>query len=215
MLMERLAKLETINEPVLGTVSMAEFMRSSMFVPDIRWQEVRLVNTAAAAGRVLEEYLYIPGSRSPTLPEQISQLPVSIVFDGQHARLYSAHELVPSRAPILEIDPSVEPVADDNFLGGYFDCLHRADLDGTLSMFETDGYMQHSNGHRYPAPDKLREDFISMFANNGGRINVRFCSVMDDGIVRSFECYMPSGRPAIATYQRGATGRIAAIRICL
>lgn len=82
-------------------------------------------------------------------------------------------------------------------------------------MFEPDGYIQHSNGERFQGPERLREDYTNMFKANGGRIRVRFANVTDDGERRAFECVMPSGRPAIAIYERGTGGKIAAIRISL
>jgi hypothetical protein len=214
-LAERLSALEQVNDPMLGIVSPAEMAERGLLWPSERWAEIETISVAEASGRRLEEYLFTPADGTESLPAGIKVLPVSIVYDGNCARIYSAHELVSFRAPILAVAPELYPVGDDGFLGGYFNCLHRADLEGTLACFEVDGYMQHSNGRRYPAPDRLREDFVGMFANNGGKINVSFANVLDDGRVRAFECYMPSGRPAVAAYQRGPTGKIAAIRICL
>lgn len=214
-LTDRLLALKEINDPLLGVVLPAQMAEGSLLWPSERWSAIDTVSIAEASGRRLEEYLFTPAANARPLPAGITVLPVAFVFEGDTARVYSAHELVAERAPILDIGPGINAIADDGFLSGYFDCLHRADLDGTMSMFEADGYMQHSNGHRYPAPYRLREDFIKMFANNGGKIEVKFANVMDDGRVRAFECYMPSGRPAVACYERGATGKIAAIRICL
>ena len=211
----RLSTVAQVNDPLLGTVTPADMAKHSLLWPSDRWASIEKVSVSEASGRRLEEYLFTPSADAEPLPAGITTLPVSIIFDRNEARLYSAHELVPARAPILKIDPTVQAIADDGFLSGYFDCLHSADLEGTLACFEADGYMQHSNGHRYPAPDRLREDFIGMFANNGGKIDVKFANVTDDGRVRAFECYMPNGRPAVATYQRGPSGKIAAIRICL
>lgn len=211
----RLTALKRVNDPILGVVSPAEMAKASLLWPSGNWAAIEALSVAEASGRRLEEYLFTPAPDADPLPAGITTLPVAVVYDGDSARLYSAHELVPSRAAILQIDPNLKTIADDDFLSGYFDCLHRADLEGTLACFELDGYMQHSNGRRYYAPDRLREDFIGMFASNGGRIDVKFANVLDDGHVRAFECYMPSGRPAVAVYQRGVTGKIAAIRICL
>ncbi len=90
-----------------------------------------------------------------------------------------------------------------------------ADLEASIAMFEPDGYIQHSNGDRYQGPDRLREDYTNMFKANGGTIGVALVNVMDDGERRAFEVVMPSGRPGVAVYERGPSGKIAAIRISL
>jgi predicted SnoaL-like aldol condensation-catalyzing enzyme len=117
---------------------------------------------------------------------------------------------------MLPIDDTVTAAArPGDFLDGYFEHLIAGDLEGSIAMFEPDGYIQHSNGVRYQGAQRIREDYTNMFKANGGQIMVKFANVTDDGERRAFECVMPSGRPAVAVYERGPTGRIAALRISL
>jgi hypothetical protein len=214
-LVERLAVLDAIDDPRLGLVPPARFLAGSLLAPDERWARIEPVATTEAAGRRLEEYLLHPRPGAVELPQGIEVLPLAVMFAGPVARAYSAHELVPARTLEVALESGLDPVGADGFLGGYFERLHAADLEGTLALFEADGYMQHSNGHRFVGPVHLREDYTKMFAANGGRIVVQFANVMDDGRIRAFECRMPSGRPAVAVYERGRSGKIAAIRIAL
>jgi hypothetical protein len=46
-------------------------------------------------------------------------------------------------------------------------------------------------------------------------IRIRYCQFTDDGTTCAAEVYMPSGRPAVATYERGSAGKLRAVRIYL
>ncbi len=201
--------LSVIHDPVLGKTTPAALAQSSALWPGARWSAVSLVATTSAVGRHIKEYVFTPAQEGPSLP-------VVLVIDGDVGRLYSAHALTPSRDVILPLDDSVEASAEPgDFLDGYFEHLESASIEESIGMFEPDGYIQHSNGERFQGPERLREDYTNMFKANGGRIRVRFANVTDDGERRAFECVMPSGRPAIAIYERGTGGKIAAIRISL
>lgn len=208
-LMATLQGLSVIHDPILGKTTPAALARSSTLWPGPHWSAVSLVATTSAAGRQIKEYVF-------TSAQDGLSLPVVLVIDGDVGRLYSAHTLTPSRAVMLPLDDSVSASAEPgDFLDGYFEHLETASVEESIEMFEPDGYIQHSNGERYQGPERLREDYTNMFKSNGGRIRVLFANVTDDGERRAFECVMPSGRPAIAIYERGTGGKIAAIRISL
>lgn len=205
-----LRQCDRIDDPVLGVVNARALETGSPLWPGDAWSEIRHVATTQADGRRLEEFTF----QSPKGGED---QPVSVMFaeDGS-VRLYGAHGMTPSREPMLAIDDTITAAAErDDFLDGYFEHLRDGDLEASIAMFEPDGYIQHSNGHRYQGPDQLREDYTAMFKANVGRIDVRFCNVTDDGERRAFEAVFPNGRPAVAIYERGPSGKIAAIRITL
>jgi hypothetical protein len=83
-----------------------------------------------------------------------------------------------------------------------------------LPIFDPDGYFRHSNAETFTGRDELRTDFTKMMGNSG--IRIRYCQFTDDGTTCAAEVYMPSGRPAVALYERSATpGRLHAVRIYL
>ena len=208
-LLTTLRSLSVIDDPITGAVSPDVVAQSSVLWPDDRWIAIDHTATTVADGRRLEEYVFTPADGG-------APLPVVLMIDGDKGRLYAAHGLVPDRKPMLPLDPSIKASAEPgDFLDGYFEHLVDADLEASIAMFEPDGYIQHSNGDRYQGPARLREDYTTMFKANGGTIGVRFANVMDDGQRRAFEVVMPSGRPGIAVYERGPSGKIAAIRISL
>jgi hypothetical protein len=201
--------LSVIHDPILGKTTPATLAQSGHLWPGSQWSAVLLMTTTNAAGRRIEEYVYTGQ------PDGLN-LPVVLVIDKDVGRLYSDHALTRSREVILPLDDSISASAEPgDFLDGYFEHLETAALEESIGMFEPDGYIRHSNGERFQGPERLREDYTNMFKSNGGRIRVRFANVTDDGKHRAFECVMPSGRPAIAIYERGTGGKIAAIRISL
>lgn len=208
-LQARLRKLEEINDPFLGAAPPARFEAESMLWPGERWSRIALVRASAGDGRKVEEYLYFPADGHRPV------LPVAFVFDGNKARVYSEHHLVKDRKSILPVSEEAYKLGHSGeFFGGYFHHLAAADLDGTMSDFEYDGYLQHSDGDRFRG-ERLREDFVKMFKNNGGRIQITYCNFFEDGPMRIMEVHMPSGRPAVACYERGETGKMAAVRLYL
>ncbi len=201
--------LTVIHDPVLGKTTPTALAATGKLWPGPNWSAVSLIATTSAQGRRIEEYVF-------TSAQDGHSLPVVLVIDHEVGRLYSAHALTPSRAVMLPLDNSISASAvPGDFLDGYFEHLETASVEASIQMFEPDGYIQHSNGERFQGPERLREDYTNMFKANGGRIRVQFANVTDDGVRRAFECVMPSGRPAIAIYERGPRGKIAAIRISL
>lgn len=215
----RLLAQTGINDPFTGQAAPSEVQAHSKLWPDSsRWQQLSLRYVTEQGNRRVEEYVFtgVPGY---ALTEMGVELPVAIVFEkneagGSSARIYSAHELVENRGPILEVNPDIVPTrgADDIFVS-YFNALHDADLERTLSTFESDGYMRHSNGKAYVGVEALRTAFTKFFATGG--IKLRYCNKTDAGPITALECYMPSGRPACAVYHRGQNGKVAAARLYL
>ena len=198
-----------VHDPITGAASPEIVARDSRLWPGSHWSEIAHVATTASKERRIDEYVFTPADGG-------TPMPVVVVREGDRARVYAAHELVADRAPMLSLDTDVRTSTESgDFLDGYFAHLTAGDLEGSVAMFEPDGYIQHSNGERFQGPDRLREDYLKMFAHNKGRIDVQFANVTDDGKRRAFECVMPSGRPAVAVYERGPNGKIAAVRISL
>lgn len=218
-LSERLLQQSSIDDPFTGKALPAEVQARSKLWPDpARWQQLSLKYVTAQGNRRIEEYVFtgVPGY---ALTEMGVDLPVAIVFEtaadgSSHARLYSAHELVENRGPILEVDPSMTPTRgpDDVFVE-YFHALHDADLERTLRTFAEDGYMRHSNGKSYVGHEALRPAFTRFFAAGG--ITLRYCNKTDADGITALECYMPSGRPACAIYHRNANNKVYAARLYL
>ncbi len=205
----KLRDLQEIDDPYLGAGSAADFAEKSPLWPGERWNRVALVRASQGDGRSVEEYLFFPADGHRPV------LPVAIVYDGGKARVYSDHHLVENRASILPVSEEAEELGHSGaFFSKYFHDLAAADLDETLKNFEFDGYLQHSDGDRMRG-QRLREDFVSMFKTNGGRIKITYCNFFEDGPLRIMEVHMPSGRPAVACYELGETGRLAGVRLYL
>lgn len=201
----------SVNDPFLGATTTAAFEQGSRLWPGDRWSDVRLVHTLTAGQRRLEEYYFVPDDST------VPYLPVAFMFEtddeGQsHVRVHSDHHLVEDRAPILPVREGIHPWSDeDDVLYAYFRALNQNRLDDVLSLFEADGYFRHSNGETFVGRDELRRDFVKMLGANG--INLKYCQFTDDGKTCAAEVYMPSGRPAIAVYERGRPGYLHAVRI--
>ncbi|MGC3983045.1 MAG: hypothetical protein QM808_17465 [Steroidobacteraceae bacterium] len=214
----RLLQQNSIDDPFTGQAAPAAVQAGSKLWPDpSRWQSLSLKYVTEQGNRRIEEYVFtgVPGY---ALTEMGVDLPVAIVFEkqaeGSVARIYSAHELVANRGPILEVNPDIVSTrgAGDIFVE-YFSALHDADLERTIATFETDGYMRHSNGKSYVGHEALRTAFTKFFATGG--IKLRYCNKTDGGPITALECYMPSGRPACAIYHRGTHGLVEAARLYL
>lgn len=215
----RLLQQTSVDDPFTGQVAPSDVQTTSKLWPDpSRWQQLSLKYVTEQGNRRVEEYVFtgVPGY---ALTEMGVDLPVAIVFEKQNdgtsvARIYSAHELVHERGPILAVDANVNPTrGEDDAFALYLSALHDADLEGTLATFEDDGYMRHSNGKSYVGHEALRPAFTKFFASGG--IKLRYCNKTDGGPITALECYMPSGRPACAVYQRGAHGKMHAARLYL
>lgn len=208
-----LRKQAKINDPFLGPASPSEFEEKSKLWPGDQWSHVDLKHVTEAEGRRVEEYRF----RSKTGPEPY--LPAAFVFDpaapgGPTAYVYSDHHLVEDRAPIHTPVEGIHPWrTKDDVLFFYFAALNGNHLEDVLDVFEKDAYFHHSNAETFTGRDELRQDFSKMMGDSG--IRIKYCRFTDDGTTNVVECYMPSGRPAIAAYERGAPGQLRAVRIYL
>lgn len=214
-LVARLRRAAAINDMFTGETTAVGFETTSPLWPGAAtWASIEPFMTTESGARQLEEYRYIAadGSRD--------SLPVAFMFEAQrdgaiHVRVYSDHHLVERRAPILPVTEDIHPWTDESdVLFSYFKALNGNRLEEVLDVFDTDGYFRHSNGETFKGRDRLREDFSKMMGNTGIRIG--YCRFTDDGKVCAAEAYMPSGRPAVAVYERSDTpGRLHAVRIYL
>lgn len=210
-----------INDPLCGDVPPEQVQQRSPLWPEAaRWSAIRLIAVTEQGPRRLEEYMFHPAGADSGVPiHPGSDLPVAMMFakraDGTRgARLYSAHQLVATRGPILPVDPHLVPDrGGDDILVRYFPTLHSANLEASVALFEIDGYLQHSNGETYRGHERLRIDFTKFFQTGG--IHLKYCNRTDAGPRTALEVYMPSGRPAVAVYERGRTGLIGAARLYL
>lgn len=208
-----LAAADLINDPYLGVKPANVFLGESALAPGERWSRIEPTFVTEASGRRLEEYSYTPadGHRG--------DLPVAFLFevlpDGRKGVIvYSDHHLVPDRAPIHPRVPDIHPwLSQDDVLFSYFRALNGNRLEDVLDQFEEDGYFRHSNDETFRGRDELRVDFTKMMGTSG--IRVDYCRFTDDGTTCAAEVYMPSGRPAVAVYQRGRPGKLKAVRIYL
>lgn len=201
-----------INDPFSGDISAAAFKDGSMLWPGDNWARVEHFHTTKADGRRVVEVRCFKTADSDDF------LPISYVFDpaapaGPTAYVYSDHHLVEDRARILDPVPGLHPWRDeDDVLFSYFQVLGQNKIDDILAHFADDGYFMHSNGGVHLGYDALRADFEKMLVDGGIRID--YCRLTDDGVTCVVEAYMPSGRPAIAIYERdGAV--LKAVRIYL
>lgn len=212
-LLAQLATLDVVDDPYLGQGSVAGFRTESPLWPGETWSKVERVFVTEASGRRLEEFRFTPadGHRG--------ELPVAFLFetlaDGRlGAIVYSDHHLVDERGPIHAKVPGLHPwTSEDDVLCSYFRALNGNRLEEVLDQFEDDGYFRHSNDETFTGRDGLRVDFTKMMGSSG--IKVDYCRFTDDGTTCAAEVYMPSGRPAVAVYERGRPGRLKAVRIYL
>jgi hypothetical protein len=208
----KLSQQTRIDDPFTGSASPADVEARSLAWPTrAEWSDVTHVGTLARNGRRLEEYLYVPAAGGQAQP-------IAIMFvedaEAPHARLYGQHQWVEDRGPILPVDPAVKGGdGPDDVLTHYFAAIGQSDIETALTLWDEKGYIQHSNGDTYRGPERLRADFEKFF--KAGPIKLGYCNRMDDGDRCAFECYMPSGRPAVAVYDRAGPDKLAAARLYL
>lgn len=211
VLQEMILAQQSVNDPFLGEGSPEAFREGSMLWPGERWSAITPTATTETPERTFHEYLFTPAGGGPDLPVGFM---VERQGDGSVMRIYSDHHLVEERGRILEVTEGLHPWKDESdVLFAYFRELNSGNLEGVLDIFEEDGVFRHSNGETFRGREELRKDFTKMMA--GGGIRIDYCRLTDDGHICAVECYMPSGRPAVATYERGTPGRVRAVRIYL
>jgi hypothetical protein len=210
-LIERLRLQETINDPYTGQVSPGEMEARSKLWPDrSRWLQLQLMWVIEEGNRRIEEYVFT-GVPDFALTKMGANIPVAMVFEkapdgSSHARIYSAHELVEERGAVLTVDEHL--IADrgsHDSLAEYFEVLHTGKVDASVNMFDPGGYIRHSNGDAHIGHAALHLAFNKFYKEGG--IKLRYCNKTDNGAMTALECYMPSGRPACAVYQRSDDGK--------
>ncbi|MDO6966367.1 nuclear transport factor 2 family protein [Rhizobium alvei] len=214
-LLARVGAQSNVNDMFTGITDAAKFIADSPLSPAApAWASIEWTNTTEAGNRRFEEYRYIPKDGSRAF------LPVGFMFESRpdgssEVRVYSDHHLVEDRAPILPVVDDIHPwQSESDVLYAYFQALNGNRLEEVLDLFDHDGYFRHSNAETFTGRDELRIDFTKMMGSSG--IRVQYCQFTDDGTTCAAEVYMPSGRPAVALYQRSATpGRLHAVRIYL
>lgn len=199
-LSEVLLKQTQINDPFLGETSPQEFKQNSMLWPSDKWAKIEAFHTTIADGLEVQEYRYYKDKNSD------AYLPVAFVFAKTNTGssivyVYSDHHLVDDRKPILPPIADFQPWQDENdVLYSYFKALKANQLETVMSFFTQDAYFQHSNGECFIGHDEIRGDFVKMLGDDG--IQIKYCRAIDNGSTCVLEVYMPSGRPAIAVYER-------------
>jgi hypothetical protein len=156
------------------------------------------------------------------------ELPVAIVADRSRdghlteLRVYfstwplrGTHAI---RPPLLQPDPVV---SESDVVGVYQRALAAGDVEGALALFEPEAYVREPAGGPWvhSGHDELRTLFEYIFSNGGG-IPWEHCSATDDGrgcaleynLVQWGVTELPP-QAAIAVHGRGASGRLAAVRI--
>jgi hypothetical protein len=156
------------------------------------------------------------------------ELPVAVVSDRNPDRTVKSvrvyHSLWPLtgehrvRPPLLPEDPNLHA---EGAPGVYQRALAEGDLEGTVGIFEPDGYAREPSGGAYlhRGEEGLREVYVHMFANGGG-IPLEHCTLTDDGVrcaieyncVRWGATEIPP-QAGVAVYERGGGGLLAAARI--
>ncbi len=212
-LMAKLRAQAVIYDPFLERTDATQFELKSPLWPNGGWSVIIFDHLVEGQGRQVLECRYVPAdSRVPFLPVAIVLDPAAT--DGPTAYIYSDHHLVSDRAPILRPKQGIHPWrSEDDVLFHYFHALNGNRIEEVLNLFEEEGYFGHSNAQTFKGRAALREDFTAMMGQEG--IRIQYCRFTDDGTTCVVECYMPSGRPAIAVYQRARAGRLHAVRIYL
>jgi SnoaL-like domain len=122
------------------------------------------------------------------------------------------------RPRLLQPDPGVR-VPD--VVGEYQRALADGDAEAAVAAFEPDAYVREPSGGGYVhrGPDELRALYERYFSDGGG-IALEHCATTDDGRACALEYNIVGwGRtemaPAagLAVHVRGATGKLAAVRI--
>jgi hypothetical protein len=213
-LAQRLDEADSVNDPFIGEATAEEMRKESELWPENpRWTRIEATGVTEIPPRRIEEYRFFDDDHPQGLP-------VVVVFEASvdriAARIYSDHHLVPDRPPVIPAVEGLKPdLPEGDVLHDYFKSLPDPDPEATVSLFEAAGYIQHSNGRRFTGRAELTEDFTHMKRDSGGGISLRYARIGDDGKTLVLECFMPSGRPAVAIYERGAGHRVRAVRISL
>ncbi len=183
--------------------------------------EAETLRTTVSAERSVTELvatLDVDGTRT--------ELPMAIVGDRAGARLGSIrvyhsnwpldgrHRL---RPPIV---PEDRRLVLPDVVGRYMEALDSANLAGSMSVFEPDGYFREPSGgpHVYAGADGIRQAYGAFYAV--GPIHLLHCTVIDDGVACGVEFIARGWGPrrfplqaGIGVYERGPSGLLHAARV--
>lgn len=165
-----------------------------------------------------------------TVDGEPTELPIAVV--GDHApdadgdrlsaiRVYhstwpleGSHQL---RPPLVPEDPDLHL---PDVVAEYMAALGSANLEGSLAVFEPDGYFREPSGgpHLYSGPDGIRAAYGAFYAV--GPIHLLHCTVIDDGVACGVEFIAVGWGPrkftpqaGVGVYERGPTGRLKGARV--
>ncbi|MGZ6314071.1 MAG: nuclear transport factor 2 family protein, partial [Candidatus Limnocylindrales bacterium] len=181
-----------IDDPRAGRIAGGRAVREFV-TAQAKWvrehrAEFELLRTTAGRGLSLTEtlaHLTVNGERT--------ELPIAVVGEvpgGSLRALRIYHSNWPLegrhrlRAPIVPENPGL--ILPD-IVGAYMEALHSANLEGSMSVFEPDGYFREPSGgpHIYRGPEGIRSAYGAFYAV--GPIHLRHCTVIDDGVACGVE----------------------------
>lgn len=214
-----------IDDPRAGRVAGRDAVRAFV-TAQAEWMrehhvEITGLRTTIGRGRSLTEAL-----ARLTVDGKRTELPVAVVGEGtggvlRAIRVYHSNWPLEGRhrprPPIIPEDPGL---ALPDIVSAYMDALHSANLAGSMSVFEPDGYFREPSGgpHIYRGQEGIRTLYGAFYAV--GPIHLRHCSVIDDGVACGVEFIADGWGPrkfepqaGIGVYVRGASGKLAAARI--
>ena len=224
-LVESFAGVPQVHDPVRGRVmGVAAFER---FAADLRRWMVEHDARAEQVGFVLtpergieEIVLHAAGD------ERRIELPVAIASDHDargritEQRVYfSSRPLTGLRAirpPLLQPD---ELARTADVVDEYGRAIAAGDAEAAVAAFEPDGYVRDAEGETHGGAAALRARHDRMFAGGGG-IALERCAVADDSRACALEYNVVAWgatplppQAGLAVHVRGASGRLAAVRI--
>ncbi|MDO8484106.1 MAG: nuclear transport factor 2 family protein [Candidatus Limnocylindrales bacterium] len=155
-----------------------------------------------------------------------TELPIAVVGDRPDQGLTAIrvyHSLWPLegrhrlRPPIIAEDRDL--VLPD-VVDVYMEALGSANLEKSLSVFESDGYFREPSGgrHEYRGAEGIRAAYGAFYAV--GPIHLLHCTIIDDGVACGVEFIAVGWGPrrfepqaGIGIYERGASGKLHAARV--
>ena len=208
---------------VAGTYAVHDFVATQAAWMRDGQLMLELIRTTIGPTRSLTEWL-----ATLTVEGTPTELPIAVVGDRASAARVTAIRVYHSqwpllgshrlRGPILSEDPDL--VIPD-VVGQYMAALGSGDLQGSLRVFEPDGYFREPSGGPYVY--RGHEGILAAYGAfyKVGPIHLRHCTVIDDGVVCGVEFIadgwgphpFPSPQAGIGVYERGHSGLLCAARI--